>query len=619
MALSLVIASVPIALPMVMKVTLAVGAKEMAKEGGIVTHLTALEEIASMVVLCSDKTGTLTTASMTVYHETAAVFNGFVGKDVLELAALASNPANKDDAIDRATFQAYAKMIGCGNDVDAAAAKLKAKYETVKYFGFNPVVKRTVADVKQVGGSKKMRVAKGIVSKVLKTVEGDGGEQWTVENYTEMKKAVEEADATFGKSGYKTIAVACSVDGGPMKYAGTLPIMDPPRHDTAETIAKIKGASVDVKMITGDHLNIAKELARQVDLGVNIYANTSLWPASAARDDLILNADGFAQVMPTDKHEVVAVLQGMGKVVGMTGDGVNDAPALAKAQIGIAVEGATDAAQSAADIVLTRPGLSPIFTAIMESRRIFKRLKSYVIYRICVTVQVVAFLCIVSFVYNDTFDALYIILLALFHDLTIVTIAYDHQIPSMKPEIPTVAMLIFIAYSMGVTLAASSTILYAYGDKFLSAAFTSSFKYKETCMFLQISNSSAILIFNARTQGFSFLSKPAIELFMSAVVSQVFINLMMLFSNGFIVEELDPNDMALIWAYDFSWLIIIDLVKMLIIRIQDGPIQSVTETKGRNYTSRSTSKSISGTRRSGAASKINKDIRVSLSGTPMPK
>merc|ERR1719387_2828684 len=209
-------------------------------------------------------------------------------------------------------------MIGCGNDVDAAAAKLKAKYETVKYFGFNPVVKRTVADVKQVGGSKKMRVAKGIVSKVLKTVEGDGGEQWTVENYTEMKKAVEEADATFGKSGYKTIAVACSVDGGPMKYAGTLPIMDPPRHDTAETIAKIKGASVDVKMITGDHLNIAKELARQVDLGVNIYANTALWPAT--------HADGFAQVMPKDKHEVVAVLQGQGKVVGMTGDGVNDAP-----------------------------------------------------------------------------------------------------------------------------------------------------------------------------------------------------------------------------------------------------------------------------------------------------
>merc|ERR1719424_308287 len=163
--------------------------------------------------------------------------------------------------------------------------------------------------------------------------------------------------------------------------------------------------------------------------------------------------------MPKDKHEVVAVLQGMGKVVGMTGDGVNDAPALAKAQIGIAVAGATDAAQAAADIILTREGLSPIFTAICESRRIFKRLKAYVIYRICVTVQVVAFLCIVSFVFNDVFEALYIILLALFHDLTIVTIAYDHQLPSAKPETPTVMMLIVVAYSMGLTLAASPTVM----------------------------------------------------------------------------------------------------------------------------------------------------------------
>ena len=158
--------------------------------------------------------------------------------------------------------------------------------------------------------------------------------------------------------------------------------------------------------------------------------------------------------MPTDKHEVVAVLQKQGKVVGMTGDGVNDAPALAKAQIGIAVEGATDAAQAAADIVLTRPGLSPIFTAVLASRRIFKRLRAYVIYRISVTVQVVTFLTIISFAYNDAFIALYIILLALFHDLTIVTIAYDYQVASHKPETPTVKMLVVVAYSMAMVPAA---------------------------------------------------------------------------------------------------------------------------------------------------------------------
>merc|ERR1740139_400728 len=199
--------------------------------------------------------------------------------------------------------------------------------------------------------------------------------------------------------------------------------------------------------------------------------------------------------MPTDKHEVVAVLQKQGKVVGMTGDGVNDAPALAKAQIGIAVEGATDAAQAAADIVLTRPGLSPIYTAVMASRRIFKRLRSYVIYRISVTVQVVVFLSIVSFAFNERFESLYIILLALFHDLTI---AYDHQVASPKPETPTVKMLVVVAYSMAMVFAASTTLLYVYGDKFLSAKYKAVLvgkpgeihPYKESCLFLQLSNSS---------------------------------------------------------------------------------------------------------------------------------
>jgi H+-transporting ATPase len=322
--------------------------------------------------------------------------------------------------------------------------------------------------------------------------------------------------------------------------------------------------------------------------------------------------------MPTDKHEVVAVLQKQGKVVGMTGDGVNDAPALAKAQIGIAVEGATDAAQAAADIVLTRPGLSPIFTAVMASRRIFKRLRSYVIYRISVTVQVVVFLSIISFCFNDKFDALYIILLALFHDLTIVTIAYDYQVASPKPETPTVKMLVVVAYSMAMVLAASSTLLYIYGGKFLSSAYSTVFPYKESCMFLQISNSSAILIFNARTIGFSFLSKPHHLLFMSAVVSQAFINAILLFGNGFIVEQLDPMDVLLIWAYDFSWLIIIDLVKIAILKLQEGPTSSVEDTVGRNgmmRSSRSRSKSGSVTRRSGAP-KLSKDLRVSLSGAP---
>ena len=242
--------------------------------------------------------------------------------------------------------------------------------------------------------------------------------------------------------------------------------------------------------------------------------------------------------------------------------------------------------------------------------------------------QVVVFLCIVSFYYNQAFEALYIILLALFHDLTIVTIAYDKQQASAKPEHPTVVMLIFVAYSMGLTLAMSSTIMYARGGMFLSERFVSDFKYKQSCMFLQISNSSAILIFNARTTGFSFLSMPDWRLAGSAFISQAFVNFMLLNSGGMIVEELLLSDIMGIWAYDLAWLVVIDLVKMSIIRIQDGAEEQVSlssiQTRNSFHGRRSGSKifSTNGTlykkvapsRRSGAPA-LSKDLRVSLNGS----
>ena len=187
-------------------------------------------------------------------------------------------------------------------------------------------------------------------------------------------------------------------------------------------------------MITGDHLNIAKETARLIDLGVNIHPNTALWPASAARDELICGADGFAQVMPVDKQEVVCVLQNRGLVVGMTGDGVNDAPALSQAQVGIAVHGATDAAKNAADIVLTSPGLSAIYSAVVESRKIFQRLRAYVLYRLAATVQIVMVLAILIFVDNNYLKSIYVILLALFNDISMTPIASDNARPSLKPD-----------------------------------------------------------------------------------------------------------------------------------------------------------------------------------------
>jgi H+-transporting ATPase len=207
-----------------------------------------------------------------------------------------------------------------------------------------------------------------------------------VERFAQIGESVREADMALALAGYSTIAVAIRhppsldhPDEGPMVLAGIVPMLDPPRVDTALTIHRIRDAQIDVKMITGDHLNIAKETSKLIHLGTNILPATALWPASASRDQAILSADGFAQVLPKDKKEVVMVLQNMGMVVGMTGDGVNDAPALSQAQIGIAVDGATEAAKAAADIILTTPGLSAIFEAVMESRRIFQRLLSYIL------------------------------------------------------------------------------------------------------------------------------------------------------------------------------------------------------------------------------------------------
>merc|ERR550514_1770708 len=413
-----------------------------------------------------------------------------------------------------------------------------------------------------------------MVDVVLKTDPNDEGIQWEVENYGAQSAECHQHDSELGISGFKTLGVAVSVNDGPMKMAGILPIMDPPRHDTKETIAKIKGSNVAVKMITGDHHNIGKELARQIELGTNILTPDAL--KGPEGEQTILECDGFAKVKPLDKHHVVDVLQKKGMVVGMTGDGVNDAPALAKAQIGIAVHGATDAAKNAGDIVLTKDGLSPIYTAIQISRRIFKRLKSYVIYRICITVQVVFFLASLALFYNLRFRALYIILLALFHDLQIVTIAYDHQVAGSMPETPTVYGLLAQSWTMGILMFVQTMVLVQYGHTFLSDEFNEGYKrsmddsnagkemdrYVETTIFLQISNSSAILILSARTVSFFFTTVPAWQLLFSTALGQVLINMWVFDPPGTIVKKMQGSDVVAIWVYDVLWLLFLDVVKM---------------------------------------------------------
>merc|ERR1712185_302821 len=224
----------------------------------------------------------------------------------------------------------------------------------------------------------------------------------------------------------------------------------------------------------------------------------------------------------------------------------------------------------------TKDGLSPIFTAIQISRRIFKRLKSYVIYRICITVQVVFFLASLALFYNLRFRALYIILLALFRDLQIVTIAYDNQVAGVKPETPTVVGLLAQSWTMGILMFVQTMILVQYGHLFLGKQFQDGYttsmdpgnagkemdRYVETTIFLQISNSSAILILSARTVSFFFTTMPAWQLLFSTALGQVLINMWVFDPPGTIVRKMQGSDVLAIWIYDVLWLLFLDVVKM---------------------------------------------------------
>ena len=432
----------------------------------------------------------------------------------------------------------------------------------------SPEVKRTIAYAKHetLGNVK---IAKGLIDKILVTGE-DGGDCWTCSNADEVRADVEKKDEELSTQGYKTLGLAFGVDDGEgnyeMKFAGILPMLDPPRDDTKYVIEQIYANKINVKMITGDHQNIARETARLVGLGQNILRRDALAePDPSKKAELCRNADGFAQVMPKDKNDVVRILQGLGYVVGMTGDGVNDAPALQQAHIGIAVEGSTDAARNAADIILTKEGLSPIATAVVESRKIFQRVRSYVLYRISATIQIVLVLSLLIFIYDQQIQVLFIILLALFNDLTMITISYDNVIPSQEPELPTINKLLRIAVMFGLLMTVESLFFYIFGHYFLSSSFRGTtpddVMYTQEMLYLQISVSIESLIFITRVPDGGFYSSMPVS---SLILSVVFANFIItgICVGGLLGPKLAWKDALITWGYDFVWFIFIDTIKV---------------------------------------------------------
>lgn len=561
--LALVIGAVPIALPLVMQVTMAIGAATMAKRKAIVTHLTALQEIASMTVLCSDKTGTLTTANMRVMPTSIWTRKGVSANDALLWAGVASNPANKEDPIDKAVLASCADHFGNGQ-----SEELLAEYKKTKFVGFNPTTKRTVCYCEHPTKGT-LKIAKGLIDKVMSTGD-DGGDCWDCIDLETIRSEVKEVDLNFSLQGYKTVGIAIAKGDGPMEFVAIVPMLDPPREDTMETIYRIRQGGVAVKMITGDHLNIAIETSRLIGLGTAVHPATDLWPASATRDELVMQADGFAQVLPKDKRECVLILQNRGLVVGMTGDGVNDAPALAQAQIGIAVDGATEAARSAADIILTEPGLSAIFEAVAESRRIFARLRAYVLYRVAATIQIVVVLSILIYVYDHPLPALYVILLALLNDISMLPIASDNASPSALPEIPTMPAILLASAIYGFISSAQTMIFYT-SDWCRG---NGSVDYRSAITYIQISIAIEFLIFSCRAPGF-FLNgsafcgsgRPSLALVVAVMLSNILVSVLAIYGDAFdnqIIHQVDAVDIAWVWLYDIAWLVVIDAFKWLL-------------------------------------------------------
>jgi H+-transporting ATPase len=443
--LILAVAAIPVALPAVLSVTMVVGAMALSKSKAIVTCLVAIEEMAGMDVLCSDKTGTLTQNKLSLGE--TVLFDAAEESVVIESAALASKREDAE-AIEAPIF---AKLDADGTDLSAA--------ETTEFIPFDPVSKRTEATI-QSGGAT-FKVSKGAPQKIAELCDDDA-----------LTAKVAERVEEFASRGYRTLGVA-KCENDTWSFLGLLSFFDPPREDSAETIRQAREMGVDTKMVTGDHLAIGKETARQLGLGEHLYPAGDVFAKDASEgaftDEQIESSAGFAQVYPEHKYKIVEALQRRGHLVGMTGDGVNDAPALKKADAGIAVSGATDAARGAADLVLTLPGLSVIITAIKESRKIFQRMTSYATYRIAETIDVLMFMTLSILIFQDyPLSAVMIIILALLNDLPIMMIAYDNVSLPKKPVSWDMPKIMSTAAILGVISVGFSFLLYWFANEWSS-------------------------------------------------------------------------------------------------------------------------------------------------------
>ncbi|KAL6847722.1 hypothetical protein ACP4OV_022510 [Aristida adscensionis] len=534
--LVLLIGGIPIAMPTVLSVTMAIGSHKLAQQGAITKRMTAIEEMAGMDVLCSDKTGTLTLNKLSVDKNLIEVFTKDIEKDDVILMAARASRLENQDAIDFAIVS----MLPDPKELEA-----RAGIQEVHFLPFNPTDKRTALTYLDAGG-KMHRVSKGAPEQILNLAS----------NKSEIERKVHHVIANYADRGLRSLAVAYQEvpegtkesPGGPWQFIGLLPLFDPPRVDSAETIRRALDLGVSVKMITGDQLAIAKETGRRLGMGTNMYPSSSLLGdkkegdiAILPVDELIEQADGFAGVFPEHKYEIVQRLQARKHICGMTGDGVNDAPALKIADIGIAVADATDAARGASDIVLTEPGLSVIISAVLTSRAIFQRMKNYTIYAVSITIRIVLGFLLLACFWKFDFPPMMVLVIAILNDGTIMTISKDRVKPSPHPDSWKLAEIFATGVIIGAYLAVTTVLFFwaAYKTEFFVKLFhvktlntnkigdqdtemvAENLEKMASAVYLQVSTISQALIFVTRSRGWSYFERPGLLLMGAFVAAQL--------------------------------------------------------------------------------------------------
>ena len=499
LALILLVSAIPVALPTMFTVTMAIGSQELSRKGVLVTRLSASEDAALMDVLCVDKTGTLTQNMLKVAD--VLEYAAYKKTDVVLFGALASQSANQDP-IDMAFLEA------------AKDDKLPLeKYIQDKFIPFDPSTRRTEAEVQH--KDERIRVTKGAVT-VIAPLAGISGKELA---------DLEEKMVSFASKGYRIIAVGVAVQGQAMQLAGLVALYDKPRPDSASIIERLRGLGISIKMLTGDSLPIAKQVATEVKLGNRITRMSDVKETSStdaiAAAEIVDNSDGFAEIYPEGKYQIVKALQADKHVVGMTGDGINDSPALKQAEVGIAVSNATDVAKGSASVVLTDPGLTNIYSLVISGRKIYQRILTWIFNKIVKTFQIVVFV-VLAFLFTGLFviSAFQVVLLLFLVDFVTISLATDNARPSLKPETWKISSLLKASIVLGLFVVAESFGLLYIGLTYLNL---SNVAQLNTFVFDMLLFGGLLTIFVVRERSSFWKSKPS-KLLLSAILVDIAIS-----------------------------------------------------------------------------------------------